>query len=71
MEMPCVCDCGQVFDLNDGYKKSGSSNVVICKDCHLKQKRIEELENKIEDLEWLDASAAEIDKVRKKIEELK
>lgn len=32
MEMPCMCDCGKWFDLNDGYS-SKHSNEVICKEC--------------------------------------
>ena len=32
MDMPCRCDCGNWFDLNDGYS-SLNSNKVICKEC--------------------------------------
>lgn len=33
MEMPCQCDCGNYFDLDDGYP-SILSNKVICAECH-------------------------------------
>ena len=36
MEMPCRCDCGKWFDLNDGYP-SDKSNFIICKECHEKE----------------------------------
>lgn len=32
MDMPCMCDCGKWFDLNDGHN-SGKSNKVICAEC--------------------------------------
>ena len=32
MDMPCMCDCGNWFDLNDGYS-SQNSNKVVCKEC--------------------------------------
>lgn len=32
MEMPCRCDCGKWFDLDDGYP-SKNSNKIICKEC--------------------------------------
>ena len=51
MEMPCQCDCGEWFDLQNGFPKR-NSNVVICKKCHEKEKaiydQIEALENEIE-----------------------
>lgn len=46
MDMPVVCDCGQLFDLHDGYG-SNKSNKVICESCHKK----EDLEEQIEELE--------------------
>lgn len=36
MEMPCRCDCGNWFDLNDGFGKK-NSNIVICEECHVKE----------------------------------
>jgi hypothetical protein len=38
MEMPCKCDCGKWFDLEDGYKSINSDN-VICVDCSKKEKQ--------------------------------
>jgi hypothetical protein len=32
MDMPCMCDCGNWFDLNDGYN-SRHSNKIICREC--------------------------------------
>lgn len=32
-DMPCLCDCGNWFDLHDGYG-SKYSNKVICEECH-------------------------------------
>lgn len=46
MEMPCLCDCGCWFDLNDGYAESGS-NKIVCKDCHLIDKNHEERKEEI------------------------
>lgn len=53
MEMPCICECGVCFDLDDGHK-SLHSNVVICEECHEieeKEKRIEDIEEEIAQLE--------------------
>jgi hypothetical protein len=41
MEMPCLCDCGEWFDLNDGYSIRGS-NKVVCYECHKADKKAEE-----------------------------
>ena len=32
MEAPCMCDCGNWFDLEDGYGSKNSSK-VICREC--------------------------------------
>ena|SRR5687767_930758 len=32
MEMPCRCECGNWFDLNDGHR-SNKGNKVICREC--------------------------------------
>lgn len=50
MDMPCMCECGNWFDLNDGYRKR-NSNIVVCERCHEKDEQEEEIENEIEDLE--------------------
>lgn len=36
MEMPCMCDCGNWFDLNDGHPRK-DSNIVVCEGCHRKE----------------------------------
>jgi hypothetical protein len=36
MEMPCLCDCGNWFDLNDGYA-SLKSDKVVCRECHIRE----------------------------------
>lgn len=50
--MPCVCDCGELFDLEEGHK-SLHSNKVICDNCHEleeKEARIEELEESLSNI---------------------
>jgi hypothetical protein len=46
MEMPCVCDCGRVFDLHDGVNDP-TSNKVLCWKCGERKQKIYELEQKI------------------------
>ncbi|MBX4188411.1 MAG: hypothetical protein KW793_04760 [Candidatus Doudnabacteria bacterium] len=51
MEMPCKCDCGECFDLDDGYP-SLHSNQVICESCHeieIEQQDEERCENNEEE----------------------
>ena len=34
-EMPCLCNCGEWFDLNDGFQSQiNKGNSVICPQCH-------------------------------------
>jgi hypothetical protein len=51
MEEPCTCDCGEPFDLQDGYP-SLHSKVVVCYDCHKREQdeadKKEEIEQEIE-----------------------
>lgn len=49
MDMPCMCSCGNWFDLNDGYADGNSSNVV-CKDCHNETEDWEDFQNALYDL---------------------
>lgn len=51
MEMPCVCDCGRVFDLHDG-KNDPYSNNVVCWKCGEKKRIRHDLEKKIEACEY-------------------
>lgn len=50
MEMPTLCDCGEWFDLNDGFC-SKTKNETICEACHDLEEDIEDYENEIDDLE--------------------
>lgn len=50
MEMPCVCDCGRVFDLHDGVTIPGTNN-IRCWKCGEKANTIYDLEQKISSLE--------------------
>lgn len=69
MEMPCMCKCGEWFDLNDGYS-SKNSNEVICSECHNKEQEIESIIDEIEDLEMQGNKKREIKKLQKKLTEL-
>jgi hypothetical protein len=42
-DMPCLCDCGNWFDLPDGYRSKYSS-LVVCKECHDQEKEEEEFD---------------------------
>lgn len=33
MEAPCRCDCGNWFDLDDGYR-SKAKGKIVCRECH-------------------------------------
>lgn len=74
MEAPCICDCGNMFDLFDG-NRSEKSNSVICKSCHAKNvtinKKIENLEIDLFDLEASDRKPATQKRIRRMIEELR
>lgn len=51
MEMPCVCDCGRVFDLHYG-ENDPYGNQVVCRKCgEAKQKRYD-LEQEIDACEY-------------------
>lgn len=43
MEAPCRCNCGRWFDLDDGFPKKGS-NDVICEVCYEEQELEDESE---------------------------
>lgn len=70
MDMPCLCDCGQWFDLEDGSSKRNSDK-VICPNCGAKDEKIKELEDEIFSLELQGNKKREIKKLRKEIEKLK
>jgi hypothetical protein len=49
MEEPCVCRCGEVFELGDGYE-SREGNTVICVKCSNEEDEEAEREEEISDL---------------------
>jgi len=49
MEMPCKCDCGNWFDLDEG-NTSHNSNKIICDDCFEKEEKEIEVQQEVEDL---------------------
>jgi cytochrome c553 len=71
MEMPCMCDCGEVFDLNMGRaSKERGSNVTVCLSCHDKQVTRQVIQDQIEELEYNSGNKKEIQALKKKLEEL-
>jgi hypothetical protein len=50
MEMPCRCDCGKWFDLNDGYTSERQKNKVICGACGETEEKEIEREDEIAEL---------------------
>jgi hypothetical protein len=60
MEMPCSCDCGKWFDLDDGYS-SEHSNKLMCRECYeVEQKEIEDQEAEDEAIEQLQNAKYEL-----------
>lgn len=55
MEMPCRCDCGKWFDLNDGHGSERHPSKVICNECSEVEQR--EIEREEEIQEWHDQLA--------------
>jgi|GEM_PF-4538780 len=51
MDMPCVCDCGRVFDLHNGIVDM-QRNIVVCWSCGQRLEHIDRLETEIESLEY-------------------
>jgi len=49
MEMPCMCKCGEWFDLETGNPSSKGSD-LICDDCFNIEEAEEERSQQIEDL---------------------
>jgi len=71
MEMPCKCDCGQWFDLNDGKRDlRWGSNKIICKSCHNNQLKRKDIEDQIYELETHDNKKREIKKLKKILDQL-
>ena len=71
MEMPCLCDCGEWFYLNDGHRDLRyGSNRVVCDTCHINQKEREELQDKIYDLSTYGNKKREIKKLQNQLDVL-
>lgn len=71
MEMPCLCDCGEWFDLNDGHQdKRYGSNKVICHDCNENQIKREVIEEQIDDLATYGNKKRQIRKLEKQLHDL-
>lgn len=76
MEQPCKCDCGQWFELNEGFGDGGGN--VICPSCHRRFRRIDEIKDDIEECkkdisnaEWtLNNSTEELHKLERELEHL-
>lgn len=52
MEMPCLCKCGNWFEVTDGWApQSTSDKTLICVDCHEEEIDDLERESEIADLE--------------------
>lgn len=70
MEMPTPCDCGEWFDLTEGFL-SRNGKTTICGSCREKEIEIEDLEDEIEDLELWIANGEEVLANKKLLKELK
>lgn len=69
MEMPCVCDCGNWFDLHDGYPSELKTNQVICQECGQKEEEWLDREQEIEVLQDdIDRFESEIEEAQENIE---
>lgn len=72
MEMPCMCDCGNWFDLNDGYTSKVKKNIVVCPDCHHIESANDDIEVEIENIEFeMECGGIGKREGKKKIKELK
>ncbi len=54
MEMPCLCKCGEWFDLNDGFRPiTGGGGNLVCPACHWEEaeeaEKLEESEGEEEE----------------------
>ncbi len=70
MEMPCLCECGKWFDLNDG-RRSSCSGITVCLSCFNIDAEITDLYETIESLEAMKGKKKLIKKIEQKIEDLK
>lgn len=49
MEAPCRCDCGNWFDLEDGYNSIKNPGKVICGDCDEAEQAEARIEEEVEE----------------------
>lgn len=49
MEMPCMCDCGNWLELNDG-RSSKHSNKLVCPECFKREQEEAAFEQEVSDL---------------------
>ena len=47
MEMPCLCNCGNWFDLHNGYGSIERPSIVICETCYNKENRQKEFKDEL------------------------
>lgn len=56
MEMPCLCDCGSWFELNDGYmseRRQSHGGNLVCPDCHEDERDAARKESASENPDWI------------------
>lgn len=69
MEAPCRCNCGNWFDLDDGYMCLINNSNVVCEECHETQEEEKEREEEIDELKTTLANAEwEIKDCRKQLQ---
>lgn len=67
-DMPVICDCGNVFDLNNGYTSLKDNSKTVCPECFEKQSEDQEREDEIEVLkETILNSESEIESLQEDI----
>lgn len=70
MEMPCICDCGRVFDLHDGIRHP-KKNSVICRKCGERFNEINDIQQKISNIEdWVEMALMGKRQGKRQIKEL-
>lgn len=71
MEMPCPCDCGEWFDLNDGRPHPREATRIICEECAERIEKEVEREEEIEELKETIANAEfDLKEARERLAEL-
>lgn len=69
MEAPCRCDCGNWFDLDDGYSVRGKGRIV-CRECKENADECESIRDRIDELVDQPGKKREIAKLKKRLIEL-